>query len=557
MELLKAYCEAMYYGNYDASKLLKDVQQNISNSISTLDNEYAYVYYMIMNTRPCMYWDKDVFKQTESLLEKLFQSYSGALSIDSDTYNYFLMGYNAYCQLCATISDIGSFNIEQEIKTRLYRLPTYSTILESCLSNFLRLLVTIVGQGVGKDYTTQNTLGQLIDVIHANGYSEISQRINVNIRNAINHGKVRMRKTPTDQICFFYTENRTQKCQEMPIYEFDKLMDNIFDTVSAVLLALTTFFNNHKQLIKTNPKKDYVSFARLSMSLSIPGIYCNAISDTENSKQMNVDIDIANTDKTHIAQIASLLAVLIYDYYNDYEQYMFSFSHPRMISGWIRYKKEEIVSLYDKTQTIDSVLKEVIDRGDYIYFPPSTEQIDLGEVKYFCFPNYSSVLYQINNVQDVSVEDKKRLRASLFIGDVAVREKILSIINDAIEWLNTLKNPASPQIIKKHGNMPADAIYINIYRNDSRKDKEINEQNENFVCFVDYNTNGETTLLNGGLPKAIWDSLRHEKVDNMFIAWREAKYLTHHTSKVGRNDPCPCGSGKKYKKCCGSKTMGQ
>jgi hypothetical protein len=21
--------------------------------------------------------------------------------------------------------------------------------------------------------------------------------------------------------------------------------------------------------------------------------------------------------------------------------------------------------------------------------------------------------------------------------------------------------------------------------------------------------------------------------------------------KVGRNDPCPCGSGKKYKKCCG------
>ena len=23
------------------------------------------------------------------------------------------------------------------------------------------------------------------------------------------------------------------------------------------------------------------------------------------------------------------------------------------------------------------------------------------------------------------------------------------------------------------------------------------------------------------------------------------------TKKVGRNDPCPCGSGKKYKQCCG------
>ena len=25
-----------------------------------------------------------------------------------------------------------------------------------------------------------------------------------------------------------------------------------------------------------------------------------------------------------------------------------------------------------------------------------------------------------------------------------------------------------------------------------------------------------------------------------------------NTEKIGRNDPCPCGSGKKYKKCCGA-----
>ncbi len=27
--------------------------------------------------------------------------------------------------------------------------------------------------------------------------------------------------------------------------------------------------------------------------------------------------------------------------------------------------------------------------------------------------------------------------------------------------------------------------------------------------------------------------------------------IVHATPKVGRNEPCPCGSGKKYKKCCG------
>ncbi len=28
--------------------------------------------------------------------------------------------------------------------------------------------------------------------------------------------------------------------------------------------------------------------------------------------------------------------------------------------------------------------------------------------------------------------------------------------------------------------------------------------------------------------------------------------VPRRSEKVGRNDPCPCGSGKKYKKCCGS-----
>ena len=30
--------------------------------------------------------------------------------------------------------------------------------------------------------------------------------------------------------------------------------------------------------------------------------------------------------------------------------------------------------------------------------------------------------------------------------------------------------------------------------------------------------------------------------------------IHNRVPKVGRNDPCPCGSGKKYKKCCGANT---
>jgi SEC-C motif-containing protein len=36
-----------------------------------------------------------------------------------------------------------------------------------------------------------------------------------------------------------------------------------------------------------------------------------------------------------------------------------------------------------------------------------------------------------------------------------------------------------------------------------------------------------------------------------------AKPFIRPEPKVGRNDPCPCGSGKKYKKCCGKNEVGE
>ena len=52
-----------------------------------------------------------------------------------------------------------------------------------------------------------------------------------------------------------------------------------------------------------------------------------------------------------------------------------------------------------------------------------------------------------------------------------------------------------------------------------------------------------------GLP--MWDNIFDE--DKKKALYREAKKANTviKGKKVGRNDPCPCGSGKKYKVCCG------
>ena len=42
-----------------------------------------------------------------------------------------------------------------------------------------------------------------------------------------------------------------------------------------------------------------------------------------------------------------------------------------------------------------------------------------------------------------------------------------------------------------------------------------------------------------------------KKFEAMAKAWKEAHtQKIRKFDKVGRNDPCPCGSGKKYKNCC-------
>jgi hypothetical protein len=33
---------------------------------------------------------------------------------------------------------------------------------------------------------------------------------------------------------------------------------------------------------------------------------------------------------------------------------------------------------------------------------------------------------------------------------------------------------------------------------------------------------------------------------------QQVQQIVRSGDKIGRNDPCPCGSGKKYKKCCGA-----
>ena len=41
-----------------------------------------------------------------------------------------------------------------------------------------------------------------------------------------------------------------------------------------------------------------------------------------------------------------------------------------------------------------------------------------------------------------------------------------------------------------------------------------------------------------------------DKQKELYKEQKASQTVRHEGPKIGRNDPCPCGSGKKYKKCC-------
>jgi uncharacterized protein len=60
------------------------------------------------------------------------------------------------------------------------------------------------------------------------------------------------------------------------------------------------------------------------------------------------------------------------------------------------------------------------------------------------------------------------------------------------------------------------------------------------------------TLFRRAFPSAMAEYARLGRSISTVLTNRAAANVPPAPVKVGRNDPCPCGSGRKYKKCCGS-----
>ena len=62
---------------------------------------------------------------------------------------------------------------------------------------------------------------------------------------------------------------------------------------------------------------------------------------------------------------------------------------------------------------------------------------------------------------------------------------------------------------------------------------------------------GINPIDDGQVIRLVFPAPTEERRKELYKEQKNSGTIHNANRKVGRNDPCPCGSGKKYKQCCG------
>ncbi len=156
---------------------------------------------------------------------------------------------------------------------------------------------------------------------------------------------------------------------------------------------------------------------------------------------------------------------------------------------------------------------------------------------------------------DMVVDYVKTKGENAFWEEYSKLEK--SIYKDLLANHNTVKKTTINELAKEYNSTIEFAMGFMDGINDSLKNQyDLENVDADTELVLDLNL--ETLYFNMLDAKAEylytlpqWDGIFSiEKRNEIQKQYKESK-IVRNLDKVGRNDACPCGSGKKYKKCCG------
>ncbi len=128
-----------------------------------------------------------------------------------------------------------------------------------------------------------------------------------------------------------------------------------------------------------------------------------------------------------------------------------------------------------------------------------------------------------------TIEDYENKEKELGVDNMRQVEMIASLRALDTLWVEHLENMESLR----------ESVRLRAY---GQRDPLVEYKKEGHIMFKDLLDNYEKLVINSIMRAGINVNIKPEE---------KRQTVTQGVKEIGRNDPCPCGSGKKYKKCCG------
>jgi len=474
----------------------KTLSEKIDNVLSTfsIKNDLPNFYIGILNdfidNEPQYYYNKDVKNEIIKNLNLLYnQDREKFIDVFYKNIDKFFYSLNSYYSILDLYNEFDDIGIENITKSKIYYIPIITQLMEYCLNHFYKAIASIEGDFKNKDYTTQNTLGKLKNIL-ANKYPNLLN-IDIDFRDALSHGMLDIKN---DKIEYSYTEKGTRETifKELEYYDLENYKNSLIDIASGALLGLFLFMTqkeiiNNEYLATTDEK---MTFEFFKLFLHNENIKVKSYSKgVIGSSQFNIHIDIKNiNDKNQIIHILVLISKVMFISFPDYERYFINYTHPYSIDGMVSFEKEQLkkMLLTDDIPELDRII------GNYnsLLLIPDIQDIsqDSRSYKFHTFPKIFGKDWEVLQIKDISVESIKRFEAKLIINKKNIsKDEVKKLLFQVSKKIRVLENKSNPQTKIKYGKMEADLVRIEVFYKMNERDKfALLQNNDRFICFMHF-----------------------------------------------------------------------
>ena len=229
-------------------------------------------------------------------------------------------------------------------------------------------------------------------------------------------------------------------------------------------------------------------------------------------------------------------------------------------------ERNKVLDGLDMKETVENMIKDTVDNAVLSYMHGDESEEDRKALENY-IKQIFDVEYKIETKDSAIVsEDVKELALKKYkekeeeFGEEQFRRferfVILRTVDDKwMEHLETMEQLKGSVNLRAYGQKdPVTEYRIESYDIFNEMSEKIKENVARVVLHQSKVSEEQTNQANLAKATELIKKLmaaRNMQAQNQANTSGKSQPVVNSSKKVGRNDPCPCGSGKKYKKCCG------